>query len=76
MYLQYTLQHSIIRIHLNIQVFTVYAARGLYVLPRAESEEVLQHEGGTIPCTVKTMRQLSCTDRLHKATARLATAPE
>ena len=33
-------------------------------------------EGGTIPCTVKTMRQLSCTDRPYKATARLASAPE
>ena len=34
------------------------------------------HEGCTIPCTVKTMRQLSCTDMLYKATARLASAPE
>ena len=32
--------------------------------------------GGTIPCTVKTMRHLSCTDRPYKATARLALAPE
>ena len=23
----------------------------------------IQHKGSTIPCTVKTMRQLSCTDR-------------
>ena len=27
----------------------------------------VQHEGGTIPCTVKTMRQLTCTDRPYKA---------
>ena len=33
----------------------------------------VQHEGGTIPCTVITMRQLSCTDRL---TAGLASALE
>ena len=36
----------------------------------------IQHEGGTIPCTVKIMRQLTCTDRPYKATARLASAPE
>ena len=36
----------------------------------------VQHEGGTIPCTVKTVRQLTCTDRSYKATARLASAPE
>ena len=29
-----------------------------------------------IPCTVKNMRQLSCTDRPYKATARLASVPE
>ena len=29
-----------------------------------------------IPCTLKTMRQLTCTDRPYKATARLALAPE
>ena len=33
----------------------------------------IQHEGGTIPCTVKTMRQLTCTDIL---TARLASVLE
>ena len=26
----------------------------------------VQDEGGTIPCTVKAMRQLSCTDRPNK----------
>ena len=36
----------------------------------------VQHEGGTIPCTVKAMRQLTCTDRPYKATAILASAPE
>ena len=36
----------------------------------------IQHEGGTIPCTVKTMRELTCMDRLYKSTARLASAPE
>ena len=33
-------------------------------------------EGCTIPCTVKTMRQLSCTDGPYKANTRLASAPE
>ena len=37
---------------------------------------VCTSEGGTIPCTVKAMRQLTCTNRLCKATARLASAPE
>ena len=36
----------------------------------------IPHKDGTIPCTVKTMRQLTCTDRLYKATARLASVPE
>ena len=36
----------------------------------------IQHKNTTIPCTVKTMRQLTCTDRPYKATARLASAPE
>ena len=36
----------------------------------------IQYESGTIPCTVKTMRQLTPTDRPHKATARLTSAPE
>ena len=27
----------------------------------------IQHESGTVPSTVKTMRQLSCTDRQYKA---------
>ena len=59
-----------------LMVFTVYGictAQGLYALPRAE---YIQHEGGTIPCTVKTMRQLTCTDRPYEATARLASTPE
>ena len=29
-----------------------------------------------IPCTVKAMRQLTCTDRPYKATTRLALAPK
>ena len=33
-------------------------------------------ECGNLPCTVKTMRQLTCTDRPYKATARLASVPE
>ena len=40
---------------------------------RRSPRKYIQHEGGTIPCTVKTMRQLTCTDRL---TARLASALE
>ena len=36
----------------------------------------IQHELSTIPCSVKTMRQLTCTDREYKATAGLASAPE
>ena len=39
-------------------------------------KKYIQHESGTIPCTVKNMRQPSCTDRPYKATARLASAPE
>ena len=42
--------------------------RGLYVLPRAEAEEVhtVRARAVHIPCTVKTMRQLSCTiDRVR-----------
>ena len=36
----------------------------------------IQHEGGTIPCTVKTMTQLTCTDRHIGLMARLASVPE
>ena len=43
---------------------------------RLHPRKYIQHEGGTIPCTVETMRQLTCTDRPYKATARLASAPE
>ena len=32
----------------------------------------VQHEGGTIPCTVKTMRQLTCTDRPYKANHQIS----
>ena len=32
----------------------------------------IQHEGGTIPCTVKTMRQLTCTDRPYKANRQIS----
>ena len=32
----------------------------------------IQYEGGTIPCTVKTMRQLSCTGRSYKANHRIS----
>ena len=57
-------------------VFTVYAictAQRLYVIPRVEPEEVhTAHEGGTIPCTVKTMRQLICTDRPYKANHQIS----
>ena len=31
----------------------------------------IQHEGSTIPCTVKTMRQLTCTDRPYKANRQI-----
>ena len=41
-----------------------------------DSKKYIQHEGDTIPCTVKTMRQLTCTDRPYKATTRLALVPE
>ena len=47
----------------------VYSVWDLYCV-RAEPKEVhthmhihVQHEGGTILCTVKTMIQLTCTDR-------------
>ena len=61
-----------------LMVFTVYGirtARGLYVLPRAEPEEVHTARGRYYPCTVKTMGQLSCTDRPYKATARSGLSP-
>ena len=54
-----------------LMFFTVYGictARELYVLPRAEPEEVYTYSTRAvhIPCTVKTMRQLSCTiDRVR-----------
>ena len=48
----------------------------MYFRGQRSPRKYIQHEGGTIPCTVKTMRQLSCTDRPYKATARLASAPE
>ena len=32
----------------------------------------IQHEGGSIPCTVKTMRQLTCTDRPYKANRQIS----
>ena len=50
-------------------VFTVYGictARGLYVLLRAEPEEVHTARGWYYS-TVKTVRQLTCTDRPYKA---------
>ena len=53
-----------------------YAPREGCMYFRGQSpRKYIQHEGGTIPCTVKTMRQLSCTDRPYKVTARLASAP-
>ena len=42
----------------------VYMYRVRYFRGRSLRKYIhVQHEGGTIPCTVKTMRQLSCTDR-------------
>ena len=32
----------------------------------------VQHEGGTIPCTVKNVRQLTCTDRPYKANHQIS----
>ena len=32
----------------------------------------VQHEGSTITCTVKTMIQLTCTDRLYKVNHRIS----
>ena len=46
----------------------------MYIRGRSPRKYV-QHEGGTIPCAVETMRQLTCADRQYKATARLASAP-
>ena len=54
-----------------------YVAREGCTYFRGKSpRKYIQHEGSTIPCTVKTMRQLTCTDRPYKATARLASVPE
>ena len=44
--------HDVISIHIHVIVVSWFLQCIGYV----------QHEGGTIPCTVKTMRQLSCTD--------------
>ena len=38
----------------------------------AQGSTYIQHEGGTIPCTVKTMRQRTCTDRLYKANRQIS----
>ena len=49
----------------------------MYMYFRGRSpRKYIQHKGGTIPCTVKSMRQLTCTDRPYKATAGLALALE
>ena len=58
-----------INVHV-IMVLTVYgicSVQGLYVLPRAQPEKYIRHKGSTIPCTVKTVKQLTCTDKLYKA---------
>ena len=36
----------------------------------------IQHKGGTGPCTVKIMRQLSCTDRPYKVNCRISLGAE
>ena len=44
----------------------------MYMYFRRQSpRKYIQHECDTIPCTVKTMRQLSCTDRPYKANRRI-----
>ena len=54
-------------------VYRICTAGGLYVLLMAEPEEVrVQHEGDTIPCTVKNMRQRTCTDRPYKANRQIS----
>ena len=35
-------------------------------------KKYIQHEGGTIPCTLKTMRQLTCTDRPYTANHQIS----
>ena len=60
-------------------VWDMYRVRAvcIYMYFRGQSpRKYVQHKGSTIPCTVKTMRQLTCTDRLYKATARLASPTE
>ena len=39
---------------------------------RRSPRKYIQHEGSTIPCTVKTMRQLTCTDRPCKANCQIS----
>ena len=59
-----------------LMVFTVYGictARGLYVLPRVEPEEIHNSTRAVLfPCTVKTMRQLTCTDMPYKANRQIS----
>ena len=68
--------YTTVHVHIHVIVVSWFLQCMGFVLregfPRAEPEEVLrprkyiQHEGGTILCTVKTMRQLTCTDRLYQ----------
>ena len=57
-------------LHVHVRVIVVIVSWFLQCMG------CVPHEGSTIPCTVKTMRQLTCTDRQYKATARLASVPE
>ena len=77
--------HMYMYIHVHVHVIVVscflqcmrYVLRESCMYFRGRSPgKYIQHEGSTIPCTVKTMRQLTCTDRPYRATARLASAPE
>ena len=56
------LQHVLRHAHVHVIVVSCFLQCMRYV----------QHEGGTIPCTVKTMRQLTCTDRPYKANRQIS----
>ena len=69
---------SIVQVHMMyMDVYRVFSwflqcmgfplCEGCMYFQGRSPRKYIQHEGGTIPCTVKNMRQLTCTDRLYKA---------
>ena len=69
--------HAVLAVHCNyyVHVHVIVVSWFLQCMGYVpcEPKEV---QGSTITCTVKNMRQLTCTERPCKATARLASVPE